>query len=388
MQLCWSEPAHRSSLRELRIMMLHLLSRKVNVDTAAFDRKWEQLMPRQHTPQVTQVQPNATTNGPSIATVTGSQAINVVSSANRPTGFESNFVELNASQLGQLVGDVSDELAEVHAPPETTSTPKNELSLEAELSAAFASQPEPDNEDEEMSPEVPKSAKVSLAPDLSSIQAEDLNDESKDESKDSARTEDSVRSEQTLVEEIIKEDESTNKSIPDIVATSTVHPANGTPDFMTSTPKSYPDDTTEGSSAMLVTANSNLLDTQTVTSPSYHTAMASPRTTSVGSTSDDELSLFGQKKFAALLQTVAAPSFDGDDYDISSSFDSSNLEKSIEEEEEYVKYDHLLNAEATDNRKASTDKGSKSGQHSTTSDQQEELLLELATPKTINGDDK
>ena len=44
--LCQSEPAQRPSLRELRIMLLHLLSSKTNMDTTAFDTKWNQLMPR------------------------------------------------------------------------------------------------------------------------------------------------------------------------------------------------------------------------------------------------------------------------------------------------------------------------------------------------------
>lgn len=49
MSLCWLSPAQRPSLRELRIMLLHLRSTREELDTstlADFDRKWNQLMPR------------------------------------------------------------------------------------------------------------------------------------------------------------------------------------------------------------------------------------------------------------------------------------------------------------------------------------------------------
>ena len=46
MQMCWVEPTQRPSLRELRIMLLHLRSSKDAVDTTAFDVKWNQLKPR------------------------------------------------------------------------------------------------------------------------------------------------------------------------------------------------------------------------------------------------------------------------------------------------------------------------------------------------------
>jgi len=50
MSLCWLAPAQRPSLRELRIMLLHLRSSRDELDTSTlgdFDRKWNQLMPRQ-----------------------------------------------------------------------------------------------------------------------------------------------------------------------------------------------------------------------------------------------------------------------------------------------------------------------------------------------------
>lgn len=46
MEMCWMAPAQRPSLRELRIMLLHLQSSKDELDALAFDQKWSQLMPR------------------------------------------------------------------------------------------------------------------------------------------------------------------------------------------------------------------------------------------------------------------------------------------------------------------------------------------------------
>jgi len=46
MSLCWLAPAQRPSLRELRIMLLHLRSSRDELEAAEFDRRWNQLMPR------------------------------------------------------------------------------------------------------------------------------------------------------------------------------------------------------------------------------------------------------------------------------------------------------------------------------------------------------
>lgn len=46
MSLCWLAPAQRPSLRELRIMLLHLRSSRDELEAADFDRRWNQLMPR------------------------------------------------------------------------------------------------------------------------------------------------------------------------------------------------------------------------------------------------------------------------------------------------------------------------------------------------------
>lgn len=75
MKLCWHEPLYRASPRELRIMLLHLLSTKTSSnnssesDNSAFDKKWDQLMPRR---------PNAVVkkNNESISTVTKPDSLN------------------------------------------------------------------------------------------------------------------------------------------------------------------------------------------------------------------------------------------------------------------------------------------------------------------------
>jgi len=46
MSLCWLPPAQRPSLRELRIMLLHLRSSRDELEADEFDRRWNQLMPR------------------------------------------------------------------------------------------------------------------------------------------------------------------------------------------------------------------------------------------------------------------------------------------------------------------------------------------------------
>ena len=57
MQLCWAEPSQRPSLRELRIMILHLMSSKINADSSTFEQKWNQLMPRKQ-PRTTRADSN------------------------------------------------------------------------------------------------------------------------------------------------------------------------------------------------------------------------------------------------------------------------------------------------------------------------------------------
>jgi len=46
MSLCWLAPAQRPSLRDLRIMLLHLRSSRDEPEFSEFDQRWERLMPR------------------------------------------------------------------------------------------------------------------------------------------------------------------------------------------------------------------------------------------------------------------------------------------------------------------------------------------------------
>ena len=81
MKLCWHEPSYRASPRELRIMLLHLLSMKSTSTTSrtadgatdagvsAFDKKWDQLMPRRPVQAAQSAQDSSATAG--ITTVSG-----------------------------------------------------------------------------------------------------------------------------------------------------------------------------------------------------------------------------------------------------------------------------------------------------------------------------
>lgn len=129
--MCWqASPGNRASLRELRIMLLHLHSAsRGDPDTASFDQKWNQLMPRQMLPSA---------DGPSASNDNSSarpQTIDVVdidlatvsASSAAPAAFKSAFGESNTSSLHvqPLALSASDEGN--HA--------ANEMSLETEFGA-------------------------------------------------------------------------------------------------------------------------------------------------------------------------------------------------------------------------------------------------------------
>jgi len=130
MQMCWqASPGNRASLRELRIMLLHLHSAsRGDPDTASFDQKWNQLMPRQALSNREDL--SATIENSSAHT----QMIDVVdidlgtpgSNSAQTRGFESDFLIKNTSP------------SHIH-PPVTSScsakSPVNEMSLAAELGA-------------------------------------------------------------------------------------------------------------------------------------------------------------------------------------------------------------------------------------------------------------
>lgn len=136
MSLCWLAPAQRPSLRELRIMLLHLRYSREESDASAlaeFDRKWNQLMPRKGSgvPLVAPVivdsdddsdvaldfalddktartsASSAAPDGrlgmlPSVHNAGGLGAMMATTGAIRPASFDSEFsTELNASLLAQ-----------------------------------------------------------------------------------------------------------------------------------------------------------------------------------------------------------------------------------------------------------------------------------------------
>ena len=205
---------------------------------------------------------------------------------------------------------LADELAQVHRSPAedddmlAASSPKNEVSLEAELSAAFSANGTAESED-----------------DLSFSKNEPSNT--------------------TITEDLIEVEDASLDNMPDIVVANTVQ--SDSPEFLTSTPKgkvppsssTSPDISLEdrgepdGHGTPEATSSPRII-VSADTSSEYHSALAS-RSRNEHETSDDG-SLFGEKKFAALLQTVAAPSFDGDEFEgLSSSFDS-GADKSVEED--------------------------------------------------------
>lgn len=132
--MCWQDsPGNRASLRELRIMLLHLHSAsRGDPDTASFDQKWNQLMPRQPLPNAED--PSAGSGNNSAR----SQVVDIVDidlgtisgNATQP-----DFLEPKRSpdDIKPPVTSNADNLA---MPPSTSAqSPVNEMSLAAELGA-------------------------------------------------------------------------------------------------------------------------------------------------------------------------------------------------------------------------------------------------------------
>jgi hypothetical protein len=150
MEMCWhTAPGQRASLRELRIMLLHLRSAVRENPSADFDQKWNQLMPRRIVIRSTSAAISclSTCTRPHLTPLTLTWA--PLSGSARPVSFESDFSELNASvtaQAGSLQPSVWSQSAA--ATPDSTgvvasdgglpdsyviSSPVNEMSLAAEL---------------------------------------------------------------------------------------------------------------------------------------------------------------------------------------------------------------------------------------------------------------
>lgn len=349
-QLCCSEPAQRPSLRELRIMLLHLLSRKDDPDTSAFDQKWNMLLPRR-LPQVVKVGKEGVGPGPV-------PQVEVVRPT-RPNHFESNFIELNASMLaqaGSLESELKDEFSPdftpgVHGHLGSSTTPANELSLEAEFSQVRLQAVEDPFPNEEL------------------LDFEDV-DRGEAEGKERSDEEDvddgmvheldRARGESMVDIRNRTQDEEDSKGAE--TSSSTIHFERKSSDgpIAVSTPvkEKLPDlagvqiDIDQSQPSIHVSSPDINASTTDTDGSAYQTALThqdsgadSPIARSVGSETS-ERSLFGQKKFAAMLQTVAlSTSYDGDDpVSYSSSLGSISLEPLPDDDEEVFSGAKVINA--------------------------------------------
>jgi hypothetical protein len=141
MEMCWhTAPGQRASLRELRIMLLHLRSAvRDNGDpesTAVFDQKWNQLMPRHVISTTVVVEPHSslTSDVKSLATDAVDVDLGTLTGGKHPITFESpaGLIAQSAVSAQPVVpsGRSFQELV-------NASSPVNELSLAAELGGAF-----------------------------------------------------------------------------------------------------------------------------------------------------------------------------------------------------------------------------------------------------------
>lgn len=173
MELCWLAPAQRPSLRELRIMLLHLQSSKDELDTHAFDQKWNQLLPRHHHLYNSEIHNDIATIDAQDITVLPPEEDYMYrpgrilnkfqmlheQSASRPPRMDSRFSELDPTLLvhsGEFQSDlfswpkfnVAGDLGGPRLEPKQP-FPANELSLEAELGAENLSSFQLTNGDDE-----------------------------------------------------------------------------------------------------------------------------------------------------------------------------------------------------------------------------------------------
>lgn len=197
MELCWLAPAQRPSLRELRIMLLHLQSSKDELDTHAFDHKWNQLLPRHHHLHQSEIHSDIATIDAQDITVLpaeedymyrpggmmGGRILNNFQllheqTAMRPPRTDSRFSELDPALLvhsGELQPDLFswpkfDAAGGLSPRLETKqSFPANELSLQAELGPENFSSFGLTNEDEEYSDDKDTFVFVSMPTEKNSV---------------------------------------------------------------------------------------------------------------------------------------------------------------------------------------------------------------------------
>ena len=290
MQLCWcDQPQQRPSLRQLRIMLLHLMSNKIDTTSAAFDRKWNQLLPRRP-PQVTNVGGAVTRNTPPLTAVPPSGT-----AGTSKGGLDSEFTRLDASLLTQAgslhsVSDIS-----IDDRTESIKSPVNELSLEAELSALAGNK----NHNSPLKTDNTLSLEQELA--ATSNNEPSLGDEGSPSKPPRENVIAEVHKSNKAAGDTRKprHDDSKSDGQASLDMSNTHPPLNHA--LTTSTPKKNMDDS--GDTYETVTQTDSTL---------YRTALTSQRSIS----QSEEWEQKEQKKFAAMLKTVT--SFDGDDFDMSS----------------------------------------------------------------------
>ena len=363
-------------------MLLHLLSRKDESDTSAFDQKWKQLMPRRQ-PIVTHVNDvesslNQQVNNDNVQTLAATTAPGdapVSVHSKRPTDFSSSMVSLDVSALsdglsnGGPEADVcspdmdDDDMAAIHhlyGRANSQTTPLNEMPLDFEITAANAAtvgaklqQPVSDD-----------ISNQKLTRPMSDTQYEKQNP---NEKNSEVLVPDSLSSEQKNTNNITKPisfhdgnilqnndnfsncDNTVSKEVKSNIGDSFVflpEDSDFPNKFVTSTPKgktveassdselffSAMDSSSKSQSDISQSDSADKLQlskqpsTLSSTSSNYHTALNTYSQTSIDlSVPYEERSIMAQDKFAAMLQTVAT-SFDVDDSG------ESSLERSLEEE--------------------------------------------------------
>ena len=294
MQLCWcDQPQQRPSLRQLRIMLLHLMSNKINTNSAAFDRKWNQLLPRRP-PQVTNVGGTVTRNTPPLTAVPPSGT-----AGTSKTGLDSEFTQLDASLLTQVGSLQSDSDISIDDRTVSIQSPVNELSLEAELSVLAGNR----HNDSPRKTDNTLSLERELAASSNNEPSRGDEGSSSKPPRENAIAEVHKSNKAAGDTRKPRHDDSKSDSQASLDMSNTHPPLNHA--LTTSTPKKNMDDSGDTYETVMQT-DSTL----------YRTALTSQRSIS----QSEEWEQQEQKKFAAMLKTVT--SFDGDDFDLSSMTES------------------------------------------------------------------
>lgn len=108
MELCWPIiGTHRPSIRELRIMILHLKSSKNQLDNHAFEQKWNQLLPRENKENINFESMPSTDYSPTASLVPFAGSIQASNSTRRSDSPMTTFSEFNLGTEGPGVQTVA-----------------------------------------------------------------------------------------------------------------------------------------------------------------------------------------------------------------------------------------------------------------------------------------